>query len=276
MPLPDIDQVIDPVTVRETAADRIEARTVVRDFFMDQNVPDGAGAEYEIPVPAQELREPEKVTPGTAVSYDREAYERPRVERSIYKAGSAIPEEDIEDNIFDLVADHLDGHAQNMAQRLDRAAFEVLNNAAPAANAVSRDAGADGEMTFEDINAGVHTLLERDENGYSADMALIGTSAKEDLINDLADRGTDLGDEAVQSGVIGEYAGVTYAFTNNVAVGANEAIVVDTSEFGFEGEFQSISTDQTTDFDSESVKMKIKAAYGWTTKHSSAAVRVEG
>jgi hypothetical protein len=276
MPLPDIDQVVDPVTVREEAADRIEARTVVRDFFMDQTVPDGAGAEYEIPVPAQELQEPEEVDPGTDVSYDREGFERPRIARSIFKAGSAIPEEDINDNIFDLLSSHLDGHAQNMSQKLDREAFAVLDQATPSANAVSADGGADGNMTFEDINAGVHTLLERDENGYSADMALIGSSAKEDLINDLADRGTDLGDEAVQSGVIGEYAGVTYAFTNNVTLGADEAIVVDTSEFGFEGEFQAVSTDQTTDFDSESVKMKIKAAYGWTTKHSAAAVRVEG
>jgi len=45
MPLPDITQVIDPQTVAEAAAERVEAQTVVREFFMNPpgGIPDGAG-----------------------------------------------------------------------------------------------------------------------------------------------------------------------------------------------------------------------------------------
>ncbi|SEO71292.1 hypothetical protein SAMN05216388_101778 [Halorientalis persicus] len=273
MALPNIDQIIDPTTVRDFAAERIEAQTVVREFFMDENVPDGAGEEYEIPVPAEELGLPEEVEPGADVTYDREEYGRPRVTRQIFKKGSKIPEEDINDHISDLLGEHVEGHAKNMAKKLDRSAFAVLDSAAPSGEAVGDD---DGTLSFTDINAGVTELAQRGEDGFTADMALVGPSGKESLINYLAERGTDLGDEAVQSGSLGEFAGIEFMFSNIVSVGANEAIVVDTDQFGYEGEWQPVDTDQTTDFDSEAVKVKIKAAYGWTDKFSEAAVRVQG
>jgi len=275
MPLPDITQIVDPTTVREVAAERVEAQTVVREFFQDPpgGIPEGAGETYQIPVPAEELGEPEEVEPGADTTYDREEYGRPEIARQIFKKGSKIPEEDINDNIFDLVQDHLDGHAKNMAKKLDRAAFAVLDAAAPTGNAVGDD---DGTLSFTDINAGATELAQRGEDGFTADMALVGPSGKESLINYLAERGTDLGDEAVQNGELGEFAGIRFMFSNNVSVGANEAILVDTDEFGYEGEWQGVDTDQATDFDADAIKMKIKTAYGWTDKHSEAAVRVQG
>jgi|GEM_PF-983198 len=275
MPLPDITQIVDPTTVREVAAERVEAQTVVREFFQAPpgGIPENAGETYQIPVPAEELGEPEEVEPGADTTYGREEYGRPEIARQIFKKGSKIPEEDINDNIFDLVQDHLDGHAKNMAKKLDRAAFAVLDAAAPTGNAVGDD---DGTLSFTDINAGATDLAQRGEDGFTADMALVGPSGKESLINYLADLGTDLGDEAVQNGELGEFAGIRFMFSNNVSVGANEAILVDTDEFGFEGEWQPVETDQATDFDADAIKMKIKAAYGWTDKHSEATVRVQG
>jgi len=275
MALPNIEQIVDPQSVSEMAADRVEAQTVVREFFQSPpgGIPDGAGESFQVPVPAEELGLPEEVEPGADTSYDREEYGRPEIVRQIFKKGSKIPEEDINDNIFDLVQDHVDGHAKNMAKKLDRAAFEVLDAAAPAGSAVGDD---NGTLGFADINAGITELANRAEDGFTADAALVGPSGKESLINYLADRGTDLGDEAVENGMLGEFAGITFYFTNNVTVGQNEAIVVDTDEFGYEGEWQPVDTDQETDFDADAIKMKIKAAYGWTDKRDLAAVRVQG
>jgi hypothetical protein len=279
MTLPNVNQIVDPQTVREFAAERVDAQTVVREFFMDETVPDGAGENYEIPVPAEELGEPEEVEPGADVTYDREEYGRPVVSRQIFKKGSKIPEEDINDNVFDLVQDHMDGHAKNMAKRLDRAAFSVLDAAAPAAEAVSADGGADGTLSFQDINAGTTELSNRGDDGFTADMALVDPAAKESITNFLAERGTDLGDEVVRNGEIGEFGGIRYMFSTNVSLTATsnpEAILVDSEQFGYEGEWQPVDTDQTTDFDSDAIKMKIKSAYGWAAKFSDAAVRVEG
>jgi hypothetical protein len=278
MALPDINQIVDPSTVSQLAAERVEARTVVRDFFMEPpgGVPDGAGEEFTVPVPAEELGEPEEVEPGADTTYDRETYGRPVLARRIWKKGSKIPEEDINDNLFDLVDDHLLGHAKNMAKRFDRAAFSVLDDAAPAAEAVGN---ADGTLSFQDINAGVTELANRGDDGYIADMALVGSAGKESITNFLAERGTEIGDEVVRNGEIGEFGGLMYLHTTNVdldATGNPEAIVVDSSEFGYEGEWQPVDTDQETDFDADAVKVKIKAAAGWAVKREDAAVRVEG
>jgi len=275
MALPNVNQIVDPQAVAEFVTDRIDAQTVVREFYMEPpgGVPEGAGESFQVPVPAEELGEPEEVEPGADTTYDREEYGRPEIVRQIFKKGSKIPEEDINDNLFDLVQDHYDGHAKNMAKKLDRAAFTVLDNAAPSGNAVGDD---NGTLSFKDINAGVTELANRGEDGFTADMALVGPSGKESLVNYLAERGTDLGDEAVQNGELGEFAGIRFMFSNNVTVGANEAIVVDTDQFGYEGEWQSVDTDQETDFDSDSIKIKIKGAYGWADKFSDAAVRVQG
>ena len=278
MALPNIEQIVDPQTVADLAAERVDARTVVRDFFMEPpgGVPDGAGETFTVPVPAEELGEPEEVEPGADTTYDREAYGRPELERRIFKKGSKIPEEDINDNIFDLLDDHLAGHAKNMSKRLDRAAFSVLDSAAPAANAVGN---GDGTLSFQDMNAGVTELAQRGEDGFTADMALVGSAGKESITNFLAERGTDIGDEVVRNGEIGEFGGLTYMHTTNVSLDATanpEAIVVDSSQFGYEGEWQAVDTDQETDFDADAIKTKIKAAYGWTDKRDEAAVRVEG
>jgi len=281
MALPDITQIIDPETVRREAAERVEARTVVREFFMDVpgGIPDSAGEDYTIPVPAEELGEPEEVEPGTDVTYDREEYGRPTISRQIFQKGSKIPEEDVNDNIFNLVSDHLDGHTKNMAKKLDRAAFSVLDSNAPSGSAVSASGGSDGTLSFDDINAGITELANRGEDGFAADMALVDPSGRESITNWLADRGTDLGDETVENGRIGTFGGIDYMTTTNVSLDATnnpEAILIDSDHFGWEGEWQGVEADQETDFDSSSIKMKIKAAYGWVDKRDEAAVRVEG
>jgi hypothetical protein len=110
-------------------------------------------------------------------------------------------------------------------------------------------------------------------------MALVGSAGKDSITNFLAERGTEIGDEVVRNGEIGEFGGLTYMHTTNVDLDATsnpEAIVVDSSQFGYVGEWQPVDTDQETDFDADAVKTKIKAAYGFGTKREDAAVRVEG
>lgn len=280
MPLPDVNQIVDPESVRRVVTDRVEANTVVREFFNDipGGLPAGAGSSYEIPVPAEELGEPEEVEPGADTTYDREEYGRPVVERQIFKKGSKIPEEDVNDNLFDLVADHMEGHSKNMAKTLDRKAFDVLDAAAPAAEAVSESGGADGSLSFADINAGITELANRGDDGFSADTALVDTAGRESITNWLAERGTQLGDETVRNGEIGTFGGIRYLTTSNVSFsGTNpQALLIDSEHFGYEAEWQAPSTSQTTDFDSDSVKIKVKSAYGWVPKFEEAAVRVEG
>ena len=269
-----LEQVIDETAVRQTAEDIAQENTVFRTAFRSIQVPERTGDTYEIPVPEDKLGEPTEREPGAEFDYGREEYRTETIERAEYSSGSRITEQEMQDNSFDLLEDHITRHSQKMAEKLDIEAFSVLSAAAPAANTAGSDNGDD--MTFDDVIDGLE-VLEGREGGYEGDTLFVGTNAKNGIIRDLASRGTDLGDNVVTSaGIVANYAGVDIAFSNNNLLTNNDAILVDTDFFGYEGEWTGVSTDQEDDFDTRSTKLQIFWEGGWTATQSGAAVRVRG
>jgi parallel beta-helix repeat protein len=93
----------------------------------------------------------------------------------------------------------------------------------------------------------------------------------------LSDRGTELGDNTITgNGIVTNYAGVDIAFSNNNLLTDNDAILVDTEYFGYEGEWLPISTDQEEDFDSQSTKLQIRWKGDWVSTQPESAVRIRG
>jgi len=267
-------QVIPESTVRQVAEDIAQENTVFRDAYRNIAIPDRTGSTFDIPVPEDTLGEPIEREPGAEFDYGREEYQAKTLERTEYASGSRITEEELADSSFALLEDHVDRHAQKMAEKLDSAAFEVLNQAAPAANQVGSDNGDD--LTFDDAIDGLEALESR-EGGYEGDTLFVGTDAKNGIIRDLADRGTDLGDQTVTSaGIVANYAGVDIAFSNNGLLTNNDAILVDTEFFGYEGEWAGVSTDQKDDFDTNSTKLQIFWKGDWVATQPEAAVRIRG
>jgi parallel beta-helix repeat protein len=168
-----------------------------------------------------------------------------------------------------------------MAEKLDAEAFEVLNAAATSAapqDDVALPAGSDNgdDMTFEDVIKGMEVLESR-EGGYEGDILFVGTDAKNGIVRDLSDRGTELGDNTITgNGIVTNYAGVDIAFSNNNLLTDNDAILVDTEYFGYEGEWLPISTDQEEDFDSQSTKLQIRWKGDWVSTQPESAVRIRG
>lgn len=268
------EQVIPEESVRQVAEDIAQENTVFRDAYRSIDIPDRTGNTFDIPVPEDTLGEPTVREPGAEFDYGREEYQAVTLEREEYASGSRITEEELADNSFALLEDHVDRHAQKMAERLDQAAFSVLAGAAPDANRVGSDDGDD--MTFDDVIDGLEALESR-EGGYEGDTLFVGTAAKNGIIRDLNERGTDLGDETVRSGgIVANYAGVDIAFSNNNLLTNNDAVLVDTEYFGYEGEWMGVSTDQEDDFDTASTKLQIRWQGDWVATQPEAAVRIRG
>jgi len=161
-----------------------------------------------------------------------------------------------------------------MAEKLDAEAFATLSTAAPAANQVGSDNGDD--MTFDDVIDGLEELEGR-EGGYEGDTLYVGTAAKNGIVRDLADRGFQIADEQLtQNGIVGNFAGVDIAFSNNNLLTNNDAILVDTEFYGYEGEWMGVSTDQEDDFDTASTKLVIRWKGDWVATQPEAAVRIRG
>jgi parallel beta-helix repeat protein len=279
--MPPLTQIVSEESVRQVAEDLAQENTVFRDAFRNISIPDRTGSTFDIPVPEDKLGEPTVREPGAEFDYGREEYDAVTLEREEYASGSRITEEEIADNSFALLEDHIDRHAQKMAEKLDAEAFEVLNAAATSAapqDDVALPAGSDNgdDMTFEDVIKGMEVLESR-EGGYEGDILFVGTDAKNGIVRDLSDRGTELGDNTITgNGVVTNYAGVDIAFSNNNLLTDNDAILVDTEYFGYEGEWLPISTDQEEDFDSQSTKLQIRWKGDWVATQPEAAVRIRG
>jgi hypothetical protein len=279
--MPPLTQIVSEESVRQVAEDLAQENTVFRDAFRNISIPDRTGSTFDIPVPEDKLGEPTVREPGAEFDYGREEYDAVTLEREEYASGSRITEEEIADNSFALLEDHIDRHAQKMAEKLDAEAFEVLNAAATSAapqDSISLPAGSDNgdDMTFEDVIEGMEVLESR-EGGYEGDILFVGTDAKNGIVRDLSDRGTELGDNTITgNGIVTNYAGVDIAFSNNNLLTDNDAILVDTEYFGYEGEWLPISTDQEEDFDSQSTKLQIRWKGDWVSTQPESAVRIRG
>jgi len=265
-------QVISDTAVRQRAEEIAQEQTVFREAFRSIDIPERTGDTYGVPVPQDNLAEPVELQNGEEFPYGREDYTEEQIDRQYLGSGSKIPIHDRDDSVFDIVADHVDRHAQKMAEALDAQAFTVLSNAAPSANAVSASDG-NSTLEYEDINVGIETLQDR-EGGYNPDMAFVGPQGRREILDYLADRGTDLGDETVQQGQFANFAGLDFMFSNTGQISGNDAYLVDTDFFGYEGIWNDISTDQEQDFDTRSLKLQIFAEMGWVATQSEAAVRV--
>jgi hypothetical protein len=279
--MPPIEQVVTEESVRQISEDIAQENTVFRSAFRDISIPERTGSTFDIPVPEDVLGEPEPREPGTSIDFGREEYDVVTLEKEEYASGSRITDNELADNAFELLEDHIDRHAQKMAERLDRAAFEVLFDAATTSapeDNITLPAGSDGgdDMTFEDVMLATEALEKRD-GGYTPDMLIVGASAKNGIIRDLSDRGTDLGDETITSnGIVANYAGLDIAFSNNNLLTDNDAILLDSEFLGYEGEWMPISTDSARDFDRKAEKLTIRWQGDWVATQPEAAIRVRG
>jgi hypothetical protein len=277
--MPPIEQIVSEESVRQVAEDIAEENKVFRGAFRDISIPDRTGSTFDIPVPADVLGEPVAREPGSAIDFGREEYDSVSLSKEEYASGSRITEAELSDSSFALLEDHIDRHAAKMADKLDQEAFSVLNAAATTAEpGETLPAGSDGgdSMVFEDVIDGME-LLESREGGYSADMLFLGTEAKNGLVKDLSDRGTDLGDETIQTaGLVTNYAGLDIMFSNNNLLTDNDGILVDSEYFGYEGEWMPVSTDSESDFDTKSEKVSIRWKGDWVATQPEAAIRVRG
>jgi len=223
----------------------------------------------KVPDPSDVLAEPSAVEPTSEYPSTREEYSKINIDRQKYGEVIEVPEEDIMDNVFDLVADHVDLAAREMAEFLDGLAFQELST--NVTGTVSDNANDD--LTYDDVQEGV---AELEENGATPDMAFVGPRGKQDILTYLAERGTDLTDEAIQTGNFGSIAGLDFMFSTVGDLELHNAILVDSDRYGYEATFTPLETEENNRFQNDTQQFKIKTRKGFKAIKPEAAVEVEG
>ena len=264
-------QVISQEAVRATVEERLEEMLVFRDAFRGLDATNVNSDTIKVPNPDDVLAEPAAVEPTAEYPGTREEYSKVAIDRQKYGEIIEVPEEDVMDNVFDLVADHVDLAARNMAEFLDGLAYAELSNNLASGSPVSDNANDD--LTYDDVQEGVATL---EENNATPDIAFVGPRGKQDILTYLAERGTDLTDEAVQTGSFGMLAGLDFMFSTVGDLTTHNAILVDSDRYGYEATFTGIESEEDTDFDSDTQKFKVRTRKGYKAIKPEAAIEVEG
>lgn len=266
---------ISETTVSQVVQNYIEENLVYRRPFEQISIADDNSDSFRIGVQTDDMGDIEQVDRGSDIPTTEEGISQ--LEGSVEKYAKAliIPDEDQEDSRFDVVQRNVEKMGRRMMEKWNLEAFNAFtSNLHP--NSPHDDGGStSGEMDFEDIINARQVLLEE---GRSPDYMFVSPQAETDLL--LADTGyqrmTELGDEAVLGGEVGEIAGLTLVRDDSGLLTGNSGIMVDSSGYGFEVVKRDVRTNQWRDESKESDMYSISSRFSHVPYNPNSAIRVDG
>jgi len=264
-------QVISQEAVRSMVEERLQEQLVFREAFRPLDASNVNSNTIKVPNPDDVMAEPAAIEPTGEYPQTREDYTKVSIDREKYGVMIQVPEEDIMDNVFDLVSDHVDLAAQEMAEFLDGLAYAELSNNLDDDSPVTNN--ADDDLTYDDVLTGV---AELEENSAEPDVAFFGPQGKSDILAYLAERGTDITDEAVQTGQFGAFAGLDFMYSTAGELTAHNVILVDSDRYGYEATWEDVTVEEDDDFETDTQKYKTRTMKGFKAMKPEAAVEVQG
>lgn len=271
-------EVITAESVREEAEFYVEDNKVFREAFRQIDNTDIASDTVQIPV--QQDTTGEVGTVGEASSYPREDEQMGKVSISHDKYGRevAMTYESIEDGLLDVVANHAQEQARDLARGLDSAASEEVLSF-DAGNSVYnnlQDAPVGDDSGALDYNTVVDAMTALEVEGYEPDMLIVGPESKGDLLkSDDFTRASEMGDEVIMSGSFGQIAGIDVMVSNRGILGAGEAVMIDSEQYGYESVRSQIDTMEYEEEETDERVIKIRTRMGWGVTRPKAGVKVE-
>lgn len=197
--------------------------------------------------------------------------------RAVYtKYGFEVPltDEDIKDSKINLVLDNQQQMGREEQKRLDNIAFSVLNN-----NQNATIIGTDGtDFNYTAVVNAYTTLVDQ---GFSPSSFIMFLSA--DAWGDLATsneftHSTETVDQELRSRgpALGEVMGMPAMLTNTGNLGADEAMVVDTSRYGWESERDPFETSRYREDQKDQYVYKLRGRIDWVPTEPDAAIFIQG
>lgn len=192
------------------------------------------------------------------------------------KYGFEVPltDEDIKDSKINLVLDNQQQMGREEEKRLDNIAFNILD-----ANRNSTLIGTDGNaFNYAAVVSAYTTLVDQ---GFSPSSFVMFLSP--DAWGDLATsseftHATDTVDQELRSQgpALGMVMGIPAMLTNTGNLLADEAIMVDTSRYGWESERDPFETSRYREDQKDQWVYKIRGRIDWVPTNSDAAIKIQG
>lgn len=266
-------QTITQEAVRSTVEQIAQENLVWRRAFRSLDASNVNNDTLKVPKPSDVLGEPQAVRPGAEFPNTREEWSTVNIERTKWGNAVSITMEEEMDNVFDLVAAHVDGMGRQMAEFLDAQAYAELSANLNSAGPVN-SGSSDGTLSYDDVLAGVEQL---ELDLYDPDFMVVEPSGKADLLTDPDfTRATDLGDDVVTQGQLGRVAGLDVFYSNTGDLGAADALIVDSDFYGYEATWNGVSTNRYEEEETQEDVIQIWTMKGWKAIEPQAAIQVDG
>jgi len=271
------DVPVEPETILRIVQERTRPTYQFREAFRERDFSDRQAEELKFPIPEDDLE-------GHVVEIDENS-DYPRSElnygevsavRQKYGMEVAISDEAVEFGTVDIEADAQEEAMRAVMKNLDVRAFDLLNN-----NNNPTTVGNDGEdLDFEAV-VEAYRVLNANEFNLSETVMFVGPDGLRDLsLDDSFNRATDLGDDLVSDRgpeVVGEVYNVPVLRTNTGDFGDDEAIMVDTSKYGYLAEWRPMELAETyREPSNDQTVYKVRGYNGYAVTEPDAAVKIQG
>jgi len=270
------DVPIQPETILRQVQERTEPDYQFRRAFRDFDASNNDAETLKFPVPEDDL-EGHVVEIGEGSDYPRGElnYGEAGADRAKYGFEMVITDEAIRFGRVDVEAETQAEMARSQMKNIDERAFSFLNS-----NNNSTTVGNDGEdLDFEAVVEAYEVLYSEEYNPNEFEI-YVGSDGMRDLsLDDSFNRATEGGDSLVTD--MGQnYLGTIYnapVFSTNTGdLGDDEAIMVDTSKYGYFAEWEPMNVETYREDSNDQFVYKLNAHNGFAVLDSDAAVKIQG
>lgn len=259
-----------------------------RRFFRRHDATDANSNSFTFPQLEIEIDEDEIVEIPEGSEYPRAGFDYGDVKAAYSKYGVELPitDEAVADSYLDVLMDGNRQMVEAEEQRMDKLAFNVLSGNLSADGPIDSSGDAAGTLEYADFVDARTTLFGNDAN-LSDLIAVVNPDGMGDLLkmNEFT-KASELGDNVVTSGLlpngnIGEglvgTVGDIPVYATNVGgtLTAGQAIVGDTSQYGWESERDPFDADNYREEGKDQTVYKLNGRYDWVSTNQEVAIKID-
>jgi hypothetical protein len=224
-----------------------------------------------------------EVPPGSEYPRATKDYSTVSAAHTKYGFEIAIPDEDVEDNVIDLVMDHEEDMVRAEETRMDALAYNILSNN----TGTSAGTGTTGTWEYGDFTAAYQTAFQNELDMGELEV-YVGAQAVDSILNiDEFTPASELGDQVIEQGVLpggnmvgqqaflGTVVNMPVYVSNTGDYGSHEGYLVDTSNYGWESTRRGLDVTQYREEDKEQDVWQIDTRVDFVATQTSAAIEID-
>lgn len=270
----------DDILTEEEVRNRLENITQenlqFRQAFRSLDLTDINSDTYKIPRRQDVLGFPEEIPEGGEFPMDEEAWEKIPIEFSKYGFSVPITMESQQASFRNVMADYVDAMGRQMNELLNRIAFEEIEQEHNSVSPVSSNQGSKNAFDYYDVVAG---LTELRDQSYNPNLLIVNSQAQGDLLTSPEFiHASDLGDQTLTQGAIGQVAGLDVVVSNSNLLSSTtgEGYIFDTSFYGYEANRRSVQMNRYEQDSRQVDVLQIWVQKGFESVDPDAAAKIEG